>query len=134
MDASRDIQPMPPAVEALSRQVVDAAFCVHRELGPGLLESVYESCLAIELNQRHLDFERQKLIPIHYKGMPIEAKLRLDFLVDDRLIIEVKAVEKLQPIFDAQLLTYLKITRLRLGLILNFNVRMLRDGIRRIAL
>jgi GxxExxY protein len=134
MVASRDVQPIPPNVEALSRQAVDAAFCVHRELGPGLLESVYESCLAIELNQRRLAFERQKHVPIHYKGMPIEAKLRLDFLVDQKLIIEVKAVDKLQPIFDAQLLTYLKITGVRLGLIFNFNVKMFREGIRRIAL
>jgi len=118
----------------LSRHVVDAAFCVHRELGPGLLESVYEACLCHELSKRGLKFERQVTIPLTYDGMKIEAGLRIDVWVDKKLILELKAVETLHDIHKAQLLTYLKLTKCRLGLLINFNVPMIKDGIKRVIL
>lgn len=120
-------------INALSGAVIDAAMTVHRELGPGLLERVYERCLAIELQQRRIAFVRQREVPIVYKGIPIEAPLRLDFIIDDSIIIEIKTVEKLIPLFEAQIPTYLRLTRIRLGLLINFNTPVLKDGIRRIA-
>jgi len=120
-------------INALSGAVIDAAMTVHRELGPGLLESVYERCLAIELQQRRIEFVRQREVPTVYKDIPIEAPLRLDFIIVDTIILEIKAVEKLIPLFEAQLLTYLRLTRIRLGLLINFNTPLLKDGIRRIA-
>jgi len=118
----------------LPRHVVDAAFCVHKELGPGLLESVYEACLCHELTKRRLRFERQVTIPVIYDGVEIEAGLRIDVWVDKKLILELKAVEILHDVHKAQLLTYLKLTRCRLGLLINFNVPMIKDGIKRIIL
>jgi len=112
--------------------VIGAAIEVHRHLGPGLLESVYESALSRELWLNGLEVERQVSLPIDYKGARLPSGLRLDLLVNRRLIIEVKAVERLDPIHRAQLLTYLKLTRHRLGLLINFNVQVLRSGIRRI--
>ncbi len=106
---------------------------VHRELGPGLLESVYESALCQELATRGLSFVRQRPMPVIYKGTPIDCDFRLDILVESRVIIELKVVEKILPIHEAQLLTYLKLSNLQLGLLINFNVRILKDGIRRFA-
>ncbi len=102
-------------------------------LGPGLLESAYEECLAYELMQRGLAFERQKPIPIVYKGVVLDCGFRLDLVVDDLVIVELKAVNQLEPIHEAQLLTYLKLSGVRLGLLLNFNVLQLRKGIRRLV-
>ena len=118
----------------MSRQIVDAGIKVHRTLGPGLLESVYEHCLASELNRRGAAVRRQCPVPIVYEGEVLQMSLRLDLLVDERVIVEVKALEALLPIHSAQLLTYLKLSGLRLGLLMNFNTVLLKDGLRRVAL
>lgn len=120
--------------DALAKQVVDASIKVHKTLGPGLLESVYEACLAHELASRGVQFKRQMPLPITYEGMSLDAALRLDLVVGDRVIIELKSVEALLPLHQAQLITYLKLSGMRLGLLINFNTRLLRDGIKRIAL
>ena len=125
---------IPEETERIATVVVDAAYHVHSNLGPGLLESVYEVCLCHELRTRGLDFKKQLPVPITYDGVRLDAGLRLDLLVADRLIVEIKSVEKMNPVFAAQLLTYLKLANRRLGLLINFNVRFIRDGIQRIIL
>jgi GxxExxY protein len=115
-----------------TRLVIGAAIEVHRHLGPGLLESVYETALHRELSLRGLAVRRQVRLPIAYKGLQLGGALRLDLVVSERVLVEVKAVEVLAPIHRAQLLTYLKLSGLRLGLLINFNVSLLRSGIRRI--
>jgi GxxExxY protein len=127
-------EPIAPETERVASAIIDSAFKVHRTLGPGLLESVYELCLAHELRQRGLSVETQVSLPIIYEGLRIEGGLRLDVVVEKLVIIEIKAVEKMIPVFDAQLLTYLKLTGLRLGLLINFNVPLIKDGIKRIVL
>lgn len=117
---------------ALSHEVIGAAIEVHRILGPGLLESVYEVALCKELWLRGVSAERQIPIPVLYKGTPLECNLKLDLLVERRVIVEVKSVEKIMGIHKAQLLTYLRLRRRWLGLLINFNVEMLRDGVRRL--
>jgi len=117
----------------LSRVVVDSALVVHRELGPGLLESVYEACLCEELRSRNLRVDRQAKLAIHYRGKELDADFRLDLLVEGQLILELKAVDTILPIHKAQLLTYLKLTQCRLGLLINFNVPLIKDGIHRLA-
>jgi GxxExxY protein len=117
----------------LSEIVIGAAIAVHRELGPGLLESAYEACVRFELLNRGLHVERQKELPVVYRGLKVDCGYRIDLLVDELIILEVKAVKKLLPIHEAQLLSYLKLSGCRLGLLLNFNVRVLRDGIKRIV-
>ena len=107
---------------------------MHRALGPGLIEPVYERCLCHELNERGLKFKSQVAVPILYRGVQLDAALRLDLLVEDCVIVELKAVENLIPLCEAQLLTYLKLANKRLGLLINFNVRLLKDGIKRLAL
>ncbi len=119
------------SINELTFEINGAAMEVHRELGPGLLESVYESALCQELATRGLSFVRQHPMPVIYKGTPIDCGFRLDILVESRVIIELKVVEKILPIHEAQLLTYLKLSNLQLGLLINFNVRILKDGIRR---
>ena len=114
--------------------IVDAGLKVHRALGPGLLESAYEHCLAHELNTRGLGVRRQVALPILFDGILIEAGYRLDLLVDDLIIVEVKAVDALAPLHEAQLLTYLRLSGRRLGYLMNFNVKLLKQGIRRLAL
>jgi len=130
----KNFEPIPVETEEAAKEVVDAAIKVHKSLGPGLLESVYEICLAHELKQRGILFQTQVALPISYEGITIDAGLRLDLLVKDCLIVELKAVEKLSSIFDAQLLTYLRLSGKRLGLLINFNVPVLKDGIKRIVL
>jgi GxxExxY protein len=120
-------------IDRIAREVVDAAFKVHSSLGPGLLESAYEACLAHELTKRGYRVERQKAQPVIYEGLEIEVGYRLDLLVEDVIIIELKAVEQLAPIHQAQLLTYLKLSSKQLGFLMNFNVPLIKDGIRRIA-
>lgn len=117
----------------LSGQVIGAAIEVHKALGPGLLESVYEECLCHELALAGIPFERQKEIPVSYKGVCLDCGYRIDILVASRLILELKACERLEPIHQAQLLTYLKLTGLTHGLLINFNTPLLKDGIKRIA-
>ena len=128
------LRPLPPELGPLSQTIVDAAFRVHKTLGPGLLESVYERCLCYELQSRCVPFRSQLSLPVLYAGISIEAGLRVDLIVDEQIIVELKAAEVMHPIYTAQLLTYLKLTGLRLGLLINFNVPLIRDGIRRIAL
>lgn len=115
----------------LSEIVIGGAIEVHRALGPGLLESSYELCLCRELNVRGISFERQKAVPIEYKGVKLDCGYRADLVVADNLLVEIKAVDALLPIHDAQLLSYMKLGGWTVGLLLNFNVRFLKDGIRR---
>jgi GxxExxY protein len=117
----------------LSGMILGAALKVHSGLGPGMLESAYETCLCHELSRRGIRFRRQVEVPIEYDGFHIDCGFRLDLLVDECVIVEVKAVERLLPIHECQLLTYLRASRLRLGLLLNFNVSHLRNGIRRLV-
>jgi GxxExxY protein len=126
------LPPVPQHVNDLAGRVVDAAFQVHRAIGPGLLESVYEGCLGAEFRFREIDFERQIPIPIYYRDILIEGGLRLDFQVESTLIIELKAVELVLPVHLAQLLSYLRLSDQPLGLLINFNVALIRDGIHRI--
>ncbi|MBV8482876.1 MAG: GxxExxY protein [Verrucomicrobia bacterium] len=114
-----------------SRTVIGLAIEVHRELGPGLLESAYEECLAYELQQASVRFVRQDPIPITYKGLFLNCGYRLDLLVEDRLVVELKSVEELLPIFDAQVLTYMKLAKKSVGLLINFNVPILKMGLKR---
>ncbi|HOY29406.1 MAG TPA: GxxExxY protein [Flavobacteriales bacterium] len=116
----------------LSSLVIKSAITVHRELGPGLLESVYQVCLLAELKHSGLRVEQQLAVPITYKGQRLANDLRIDMLVEDRLIIEIKAVEELHPVHTAQLLTYLRLTNKKLGLLINFNTIKLVDGLERV--
>jgi GxxExxY protein len=118
--------------KGVSHSVIGAAIEVHRHLGPGLLESVYEATLCHELSLRGVAFERQVVVPIEYKGLKIKPSLRVDLLVARRLVVEVKAAEHLAEVHRAQLLTYLRLTGLRLGLLVNFNVEVLITGVRRV--
>ena len=113
--------------------MIAAAIEVHKILGPGLLESTYEECLCRELGLRKIQFERQKELPIEYKGLRLDCGYRLDIIVESRLILELKACESLLPIHQAQLLTYLKMTGMKVGLLINFNVPVLKDGLKRIS-
>ena len=119
--------------DPLTEKIIGCALEVHRTLGPGLLESTYESALCVEFQLAGLIFERQLIIPVTYKNQPI-GEYRLDLLVEKQVVIEIKSVDRFDPIFEAQLLTYLKITGLKLGLLLNFNSRLLKDGIKRMVL
>jgi GxxExxY protein len=117
----------------LAREIVDAAYRVHRALGPGLLESVYEMALVYELGRRGLDVARQQLVPVFYEGIRIGAGFRADLIVEGKLIIEIKSVEQLAPVHKKQLLTYLRLADKRLGLLLNFHELLIKDGITRIV-
>ena len=127
-------EPIPASVEEAVTRFLDAAFNVHRELGPGLLESVYEACVCHELALMGVPFQRQVSVPVSYRGIQIESGLRLDLMVADEVVIELKSIDALLPIHEAQLLTYLKITNKRVGILINFNVPLLKQGIKRIAL
>ncbi|MEK6544991.1 MAG: GxxExxY protein [Nitrospinota bacterium] len=119
--------------DELSNLIIGGAIEVHRVLGPGLLESAYEECLCQELSLKGISFERQKPLPVIYKGIHLDCGYRLDILVEKLVILELKAVEKIEPIHEAQLMTYLRLSGLWLGLLINFNVPVLRDGIRRVV-
>lgn len=118
----------------LTREIIGAAIEVHRALGPGLLESAYEECLCKELTLRQISFERQRPLPLEYKGLKLECGYRLDLLVTGIVVVEVKAAEVLLPIHEAQLLTYLKLGGWKVGLLINFNVPVIKQGIRRLVL
>ncbi|MCX7855588.1 MAG: GxxExxY protein [Anaerolineae bacterium] len=118
----------------LSNRIIGAALEVHRQLGPGLLESAYEECLAYELSLSNIPFERQKPVPVVYKGIRLDCGFRVDLLVGNLVVVELKAVDALMPVHQAQVLTYLKLTGCRLGLLINFNVVRLREGIKRVVL
>ncbi|MBX9701884.1 MAG: GxxExxY protein [Acetobacteraceae bacterium] len=122
------------AVDAAAREIVDSAFAVHAALGAGLLESVYEQCLAHELEHRGIEVQRQVAVPVRYRDVRINAGFRIDLIVADLVVVEVKAAETLIPIHEAQLLTYLKLSNHSLGLLINFNVPLIRQGIRRLIL
>ncbi len=117
--------------EELTEKIIGAAIEVHRVLGPGLLESAYEAALAHELTLRGVRYERQKEMPVNYKGYLIEVGYRLDLLVEDQVVVELKAVTEMHPIFEAQLITYLKLSKRRVGLLINFNVPLLKEGVTR---
>ena len=119
--------------EDISRDLVDSAVQVHTALGPGLLESAYEVCLVHELRTRGLRVERQKALPVTYKSVDLEVGYRLDLVVEDEVVVELKAVESLLPIHEAQLLSYMKLGEYRLGFLLNFNTRRMKDGIKRMV-
>ena len=121
------------AIDSIAADIVDSALKIHRELGPGLLESAYEVCLELELTKRGFTVERQKPQPVQYDEIVIDAGYGIDLLVNDLVIVELKAVTELAPIHQAQLTTYLKLSRKTLGLLINFNVPLIKNGIRRIA-
>ena len=120
--------------DALSNQVIGCAIEVHRELGPGLLESTYEQCLAFELDQAGLEYKRQPPLPVQYKGRLLECGYRIDMLVQGSLILELKSVDAILGIHQAQLLTYMKLAGVKTGLLINFNVQQLKSGIKRFVL
>jgi GxxExxY protein len=123
----RDLQ----SYNSLTEKIIGPAMEVHRALGPGLLESAYEACLVYELAQQGLKVEQQKPLPLIYKGVHLDCGYRLDLLVENSVIIEIKTVDALSPIHEAQLISYLKLSGCLVGLLINFNVRLLKDGIRR---
>ena len=119
--------------DEVSQAIIGAAIEVHRTLGPGLLESAYEECLAREFSLRQLHFERQKPLPVEYKGVKLDCAYRLDFLVEGMVVIEVKAVDALLPVHEAQLLSYLKLGGWKMGLLINFHVPLLKNGLKRLV-
>jgi len=121
-------------MKEITAKIIGAAIEVHKTIGPGLLESAYEECLAYEMRIRGLNFERQVPLPVVYKGVTLDCGYRLDFLVEKAVVVELKAVESLQPIDEAQVLAYLKLGGWTVGLLINFNVPVLRDGIKRVVL
>ena len=127
-------EPIDELTEQVGRAVLDSAFAVHSELGPGLVESIYETCIQIELERRGVSYARQHVIPLRYRDVDAKRELRIDFLVADCVILELKAIEKLLPIHVAQLLTYMKLSGRRLGYLINFNTVHLKTGIRRVVL
>jgi GxxExxY protein len=131
---ANSLAPIPLETERIAAEIVDAALRVHRALGPGLLESVYERCMVHELEKRGLGVERQVSLPIVYDDLKLDGGLRLDLLVGNQVIVEIKAVEKLGPVFEAQLLTYLRLSKKRLGFLINFTVPLIEDGIKRMII
>jgi GxxExxY protein len=120
-------------LDLITRRIIGAAIEVHRQLGPGLLESAYETCLAFELRELGLKIEQQKPLPVVYKQVKLDCGYRLDLVVEDSVVVEVKAVEQLAPIHDAQLLSYLRLSEKRVGLLINFHVRVLKNVLKRIV-
>ena len=129
-----NFKPLSEKEESIAKKIVDAAYTVHKVLGPGLLEKVYEVCFCHEISKRELKYQRQVSIPIIYDKIIFDEGLRLDVLVEDVIICELKAVDEMNPVWEAQLLSYLKLTGKRLGFIINFNVPLIKDGIKRIIL
>ena len=125
-------QPLSDKEETVAKAIVDAAYNVHKNLGPGLLESIYETCFCHELHKRGLTFKRQVAVPVVYDNIAFDEGLRLDVLVEDLVICELKAVQTMLPVFIAQLLTYLKLSEKRLGFLINFNVPQIKQGIKRV--
>lgn len=120
--------------EELTEQIIAAAIEVHRHLGPGLLESAYEECLCKELDLRHIAFQKQVALPVEYKGIKLDCGYRMDLVIEHRVVFEIKAVEALLPIHEAQMLTYLRLSGMHVGLLVNFNVPVLKEGIKRLVL
>jgi GxxExxY protein len=120
-------------INEITGQIVDASIKVHTQLGPGLLESAYEACLTYELRKRGLDVGVQVPLPIRYEDVKLDAGYRLDLLIESSVIVELKSVEKMIPLYNAQLLSYLKLSGMKIGLLINFNVIRLKDGLKRLA-
>ena len=120
--------------EMVATNIVDAAYSVHKALGPGLLEKIYEACFCHELTKRRITYQRQVDIPVEYDGIIFDEGLRLDVIVEDLIICEIKAVDKINPVYEAQLLSYLRLTGKRIGFLINFNVPVIKNGIKRIIL
>lgn len=132
--ATRQYAKLSSHEEHIARQIVDSAYRVHVELGPGLLESVYKTCFCYELSKRGLGVQTEVQVPIVYDGQRLDANLRLDVLVEELIICELKAVTEIHPVFKAQIISYLKLTKRRLGFLINFNVPLIKEGIDRIIL
>ncbi|UTA68244.1 GxxExxY protein [Emticicia sp. 21SJ11W-3] len=130
----KEYQPLPASIEEIGRKIISAAYKVHSSLGPGLLEKIYEICLTYELQKMRLKAERQVIVPVKYDELVFEEGLRIDILVENTIIVEVKAVDLVNPIWKAQVLSYLKMTNKRLGFVLNFNVMSMKEGIQRVIL
>jgi GxxExxY protein len=128
---NKNYAPIPQDLEKIAKKIVDAAYTVHLRLGPGLLEKVYEVCFCYELEQRGLQYRRQVDVPIVYDNLTFKEGLRLDVIVEDSIICELKALENINPVWEAQLLSHLKLTEKRLGFLINFNVSRIKNGIRR---
>lgn len=126
--------PIPKEINVIGSEIVDASVKVHKAMGAGLLESVYEECMAYELQKRNLSVERQVLVPIQYDGRKLKSPLRIDLLVQKSVIVELKSVEEMNPIFESQLMTYLRLSNLRLGYLINFNVPLVKNGIKRMVM
>ena len=124
---------MEEIINSITSSIIGAAINVHRELGPGLLESTYEACLVHELAQEGIKVERQKALPVVYRGVRLDCGYRIDLLVQGQVVVEVKAVGRLEPIHRAQVLSYLKLSGCKVGLLINFNVKMLKDGVCRLV-
>lgn len=120
--------------ELLCTEIVDCAFKVHKQLGPGLLEKIYEACFCYELNKKGIPYKRQVKLPILYDGLEFDEGLQLDVMVDNRIICEIKAVENINPLWQAQIISHLRLTGLHIGFILNFNVPIIKSGIRKYSL
>jgi len=127
-------EPLAEHENRIAKEIYDIAFKIHRHLGPGLLESVYEKCFCYELESRGIDFGRQVSVPISYESLIVEDGMRIDILVEDRIVVELKAQENFHPVWEAQLLSYLKLTNKRLGYLINFHVPLIKDGIKRMIL
>ena len=129
----KQFEPIPEHDETLARKIIGAAIEVHKELGPGLLESAYEQCLCHELSLRGIQFRRQIDLPVKYKGLELDCGYKMDIVVEDVVILELKTVRKLAPVHEAQLLTYLKLYDRPVGLLINFNVALLKNGLKRMV-
>lgn len=129
-----DFRPLKNNDEELASEIVDCVFKVHKNLGPGLLESVYEICLCHELSKKNIHFQKQVSLPIMYDNIKLDSALRMDVLIENTVICELKAVEELLPVHHAQVLSYLRLSNKRLGFLINFNVPTIKDGIKRIIL
>ena len=132
--SSTERLPLSQRENFLAREVIDVAFKLHKALGPGLLESVYAKCFHYELETRGIPFVKEQMVPLHYEGLIIENGLKLDILVDNLLILELKAQENFHPVWEAKLLSYLKLTRKRIGYLINFHVPLMKDGFKRLIL
>lgn len=126
--------PLSQREDFLAKEVINVAFKIHKSLGPGLLESVYAKCFYYELETRRIPFEKEQMVTLYYEDLVVENGLKLDILVDDLLILELKAQENFHPVWEAQLLSYLKLTRKRIGYLINFHVPLMKDGFKRLIL
>lgn len=125
---------LPEQLNDLSREVVDSFFSVHKMMGPGLLERIYEDCLICELQDRKISFERQKAIQLNYKTHKIPTEYKIDLIIENQIIVELKCVERLIPVHEAQIISYMKLSQIPLGFLVNFNTPLIKDGIKRVVL